>query len=287
MRFFCLNYEGNENLVRLLKTACDKFSLEFVLLNPTDINCIQESKITTKDLFYRISIPTHPGVNEAELNIISQKPASFYTDFQTFIAKSPKASYFHQQEGLPCPKNITNAYNLSTKKAQKSAEFLGGFPLIIKALGHSKGIGVMKVESLESLLSVTQFLESQNIKFNLQEYIKVGKPPHSLRSVVLGDQVVFSYKNQSLDSNEFRSNVDQKKRSRTQIEISPQEETSIVAAVHSLGLELGGVDFVRDQRGDLKIFEVNFPFNFVPIVEDLGFPIHEKIVSFLKEKATS
>src|SRR6056300_1631312 len=71
----------------------------------------------------------------------------------------------------------------------KAVENLGtGFPMIMKTLRGSKGVGVIFVESERSLDSIVQLIykESEDAQLLIQEYIKI---PFDVRVLVLGGKV--------------------------------------------------------------------------------------------------
>ena len=189
--------------------------------------------------------------------------------------------------GIPIPKTRILS-NQNRHSLIEDVEYLGNFPIVIKVAGLSEGVGVIKIDSLEALISLRDYLSLDDNLILMMEFVDVGKPAHSLRGVVIGNELVFTYKNQSASVEDFRSNVNQEERNRSIVDIDSlkkEDKQEIIRAVNCLGLELGGVDFILDKRGKIYIFEVNFPFNFLPIVEDLNFPIHKKIVEYLYNKA--
>lgn len=82
------------------------------------------------------------------------------------------------------------------------ADELGGFPIIIKAMGGSHGIGVMRVDSPESLFSVGDFVRQSGVQVLLKACCDVRS---TTRLIVLGDQVISSIE-YSAPKGDFRSN---------------------------------------------------------------------------------
>jgi ribosomal protein S6--L-glutamate ligase len=244
------------------------------------------SEIKDGDCLYRcVSAGTYPETRTIETLMLRSGIKTFYRDLDIALQRNPNSFVMHQKYGVPIPTTITpvSAKDISSE----SVKALGGFPIILKVTGGSKGIGVMKLDTMEALTSVTDYLLANQTQFILREFVELPKPVYSLRAVVMGNKVAVCYKNQSVSTTEFRSNVDQSQRSRTLFSITPDQEQTLVRAVESLGLELGAVDFVLNEKGDIRIFEVNFPFNFMPVIVDLNIPIHQLIVSYLKDKQIS
>jgi RimK family alpha-L-glutamate ligase len=81
------------------------------------------------------------------------------------------------------------------------------FPIIMKTLAGSKGVGVLFVESERSYDSLVQLLYSQNpdVDLLIQEYIKTDK---DIRVIVLGGLIIGSMERKVIEG-DFRSNVSQ------------------------------------------------------------------------------
>ena len=61
------------------------------------------------------------------------------------------------------------------------------FPIIVKTLRGTHGIGVMKVDSKSSLVSVVQALLAQQMEVMIQEFIEHKE---SLRIIMIGDEIL-------------------------------------------------------------------------------------------------
>jgi hypothetical protein len=286
MTFYCIASTKRKKHAELLKTACDKYNLNFILIDPQSFNydftCPKDS------ILFRTSNYKDHFAREIEIFLISQGVTTFYSSFE-----KAKFSYvngiiehaLHSQNNIPIPKSaVYNGQGIDDLEDIVKNK-LADFPIVLKISGQSEGIGVIKIESLESLVSVLDVIKNNGQIIILKEMVKIKPPVFSYRSIVIGNKVVFSYKNQSITSKDFRSNADQNKRNRTIVDVAENDQQQIVRAVNVLGTELGAVDFAYNEKGELKIFEVNFPFNFLPIVEDLNFPIHELLVDYLVNKA--
>ena len=81
------------------------------------------------------------------------------------------------------------------------------FPIIMKTLEGSKGVGVLFVESERQIESLVQLLSQQNEDIDLlvQEYIKTDG---DVRVIVLGGKIIGSMKREVIEG-DFRSNVSQ------------------------------------------------------------------------------
>lgn len=87
---------------------------------------------------------------------------------------------------------------------QVEADGMLKFPMIIKTLRGTHGIGVMKVDSRSSLVSVAQSVMTEGQEVMLQEFIEHDE---SARLIMLGDQMLAANKRkQAKEKDEFRTN---------------------------------------------------------------------------------
>ena len=131
-------------------------------------------------------------------------------------------------------------------------EIGGSFPVIAKTITGAEGIGVMKLESQESLTSVLQGLWKHNAEIILQEYMDID---FDVRTLVLNGRIFASMKRlQSLKS-DFRTN----KSLGNQFEpydLSEKEKIIILKAHEASGCYWSGVDTII-QGEDVYVLEVN------------------------------
>jgi ribosomal protein S6--L-glutamate ligase len=134
---------------------------------------------------------------------------------------------------------------------------LGGFPVVAKIANSTLGNGVIRADSWPALLSLTDYLVAQGTDFILREYIDGAG---SGRLMVIGDQVVGSleYDNPPQD---FRTNATSASHPRL-TQFDPKVEALAVAAVQSVGVELGGVDVMFNSGGECFLLEMNIPCGF-------------------------
>lgn len=236
---------------------------------------------------YRAS-PVHhssSALRLIELLLSTPDTVTLYSSYDRLLSQYPDSSVVHVTHNIPIPRTIFHL-DPDRKKLRGYVESVGGFPVILKVLGSSEGVGVIKIESYASLFSIVDYLLTKHRSVMMREFISVAAPLHSYRGVVLGDELVAVYRNESVEEDDFRSNVNQEARNRRVVEVDGETEKVLVRAVQVLGLEMGAVDFIFDKDNQMaKILEVNFPFNFVPMVEQLNIPFHEQMVGYLTDKA--
>ena len=107
--------------------------------------------------------------------------------------------------GLTQPK--TKLINDPEKANEQVAEADIKFPLIMKTLRGSKGVGVLFIDSEKGLDSIVQLIHKQDEDADLliQEYIKTE---YDVRAHVLGGKVLAAMKRPVIEG-DFRSNVSQ------------------------------------------------------------------------------
>jgi ribosomal protein S6--L-glutamate ligase len=155
--------------------------------------------------------------------------------------------------GLSCPPTVL----LPNEDFIDSAlEQIGGrkFPVVVKTLSGTQGIGVFIVDSYRSLRSIMQTiwkLGSRN-EVILQKYVDTN---YDVRVHVVGDRVLGAMKRIRVDD-DFRTNYslggDVKK-----VKITPEQAEVCVRAAKAVGALWAGVDFVLDKKGDPYLLEVN------------------------------
>ena len=176
-------------------------------------------------------------------------------------------------EGIQTPKS---ALFINEEQLDKALESIGGkFPVIVKTIFGTHGVGVMRADSMASLRSICQQLIKSGVEFMLQEYIEHKE---SARILVLGDSAVAAVL-RTIPDGDFRSNAHQgaelKKHEPTQEEIDV-----CVKASKLIGTSLAAVDYITvdDQ---IFLLEVNGSPGFEAMQEVIEFDIAEKIIDFV------
>ena len=110
-----------------------------------------------------------------------------------------------QDFGLTQPKTVLIPNEKTWKQAVEALDTK--FPIIMKTLEGSKGVGVLFIESERQIESLIQLLYSQNddVDLLIQEYIKTDG---DIRVIVLGGKIIASMKRDVIED-DFRSNVSQ------------------------------------------------------------------------------
>lgn len=183
-----------------------------------------------------------------------------------------------QDYGLTQPKTvlIPNADTL-----QQSLESLDSkFPIIMKTLEGSKGVGVLFIESERQIESLVQLLYNQNedVDLLIQEYIKTDG---DIRVIVLGGKVIASMKRDVVEG-DFRSNVSQGANVK-EYELTDLEIEQCLLAAKAIDGSWVAVDFIPSKNPKTEppyILEVNHSPGTEGIEKATGDNIVKKVIDF-------
>ena len=157
--------------------------------------------------------------------------------------------------GLTQPK--TKLINDPEKSNEQVAEAEIKFPLIMKTLRGSKGVGVLFVDSEKGLDSIVQLIHKQDEDADLliQEYIKTD---YDVRAHVLGGKVLAAMARPVIEG-DFRSNVSQGSKPKN-IKLTELEIEETLKAAKAVGGYWTAVDFIPSKNRDKEppyFLEVN------------------------------
>lgn len=182
------------------------------------------------------------------------------------------------REGFSTPRTV-HRLPPDNKALAGIVDYLGGFPLVVKAGDGTLGVGVMLIESMRSLRSVVDFLRTTGREFIMREFIT---PQHVARLVVLDSKVIASLK-YAIHSDDFRGLP--YRMGGEQMTFGAEVEQMAIDASAACHHSFTGVDIIIDCDGKPFILEVNPPSNFVALERDLGIPVGDMIVASLMAKA--
>lgn len=282
MTFHCITYPSQQQTIKFLAAACQDRQVAFNLINPDEVDYTDASiHPAPGDLLYRSSIirSGERASGIAEIHLLTDQVATFYHSYERALNRNVTSFIMHQKAGLPIPRTIPR---LTRDRAllKKYVAYVGGFPVIIKADGGSHGVGVMKVDSMNSLISITDYLHQNHQYVIMRQFINVST---SARLIALGNKVVSSIE-YAAPEDDFRSNVG------LFPQVQPKEFPSqindlAVAATKLRGVDFGGVDILIDSQGQPYITEINFPCNFARAQRVTGIDIAGQMVDYLIQKS--
>ena len=234
-------YTKFENGVRTIHKADDEKGFE---VHPSDTVIFVRGtpeRDSWLDLISQFQRASYCVVNSRDCLEVSADKYRTYLRLKDFGLKQPKTVL------IPNKDSIEKSFeNLDTK-----------FPIILKTLRGSKGVGVLFIESERALNSIVQLLFKQDKSTDIliQEYIKTD---FDVRVLILGGKVIATMQRDVIEG-DFRSNASLgakvKKYNLSELEI----EHSILAAKAVGGLFVA-VDFIpsSDPKNKLPyILEVN------------------------------
>ncbi len=135
----------------------------------------------------------------------------------------------------------------------KSVEMVGGFPVVLKLLSGTQGIGVMIAENMRTIQSTVDTLWSLGQDILVQECVQesVGR---DIRVIVVDGKIVTAMRRQARIG-EFRSNIH---RGGVASPVVLSDDYAQVArqAAQIVGLDVAGVDLLESYEGP-KVIEVN------------------------------
>ncbi|MCI5071961.1 RimK family alpha-L-glutamate ligase [bacterium] len=154
------------------------------------------------------------------------------------------------QKDIDIPKTVIIRKPSELSSAVKT---VGGFPVILKLLSGTQGIGVMLVENIANMQATLDTLWSLGQDILIQECIKesLGK---DLRVVVVGGKVIASMRRQARIG-DFRSNFHRGGLT-TKIDLPESIKKIAIEASETVNLEVAGVDILESEQGP-RVIEVN------------------------------
>jgi biotin carboxylase len=255
-----------------LIAACEKREVKYEVLDPLRFDP-QERQFSEKDSFYRISL-----TNRAKrLDIFLTKMRCRSLRIADFVRLDAiERDLLCSEAGINC---IPTVYFpvLEPVKLFGQVEALGGFPVIVKEMGSSSGGGIMKVDSMSSLLSILRtVIKHASGSVFLKKYIAHDE---QARIIVLNGEVIGEKGNlKTGDEIVLNTGVNFKQSKR---KYSEEIHQMAVRAIKVLGLSFGGVDILLGSDGQNYLAEVNMPCAFTYVEDVAGVDIAGKIVEFL------
>ena len=156
------------------------------------------------------------------------------------------------RNNIPIPRTSSIPNEESIEDAHKRVG--GKFPVIIKTLKGTQGVGVMKIDSMSSLTGVCQSLWKYDADLLIQEFFEMNS---DIRTLVIGGKILASAERiQPTDNKDFRNNVHQGATTEP-YDLSKKEIDVIKAAARASGAMYCGVDHFVDKKGNPYIIEVN------------------------------
>ena len=235
-------YIKNEDGVKTIHNETDEKGFE---INDTNTVAIVRGSITQKDSWQDLlSQLEKAGVscinNRACVNLCSDKYRS-YLRLADYGLVQPHTVL------IPNKKGVETAFENLDRK----------YPIIMKTLRGSKGVGVIFIESERSLDAIVQLIykESDDAELLIQEYIKTD---YDVRVLVLGGKVLASMRRDVIKG-DFRSNFSRGGKVKM-FKLTEQEIEDCILAAKAVNGHYVAVDFIPAKNRDNDrpyIIEVN------------------------------
>ena len=179
-------------------------------------------------------------------------------------------------DGVPVPRTclINNIGELD-----EALEKIGGkFPLIVKTLRGSAGIGVSRIDSRESLTGVLQSLWKHRANLLLQEFLDCD---FDVRTIVLDGKIIGCMRRSKI-AGDFRSNFSLGGEVEP-YELTPEEKKIVLTSARASGAFFCGVDhMVAD--GKPYVIEVNASPGSKGMQKATGINVIEELMNYISDK---
>ncbi len=154
------------------------------------------------------------------------------------------------RNNIPTPKSsvITNV-----KSIESAHKKIGGkFPVVIKTLTGTQGVGVSIAESQQSLVSVCQSLWKYDAQLLIQEYLPLKS---DIRTLVVNGKILGAAERVKQDDKEFRNNVHLGAKT-IPYKLSDEEKELVKQSARATGALYCGVDHCKVGK-DFYVLEIN------------------------------
>jgi len=259
-----------EKTIALIQKACEKKGFECIIINTKHaiITGKDEEKNTLtvynydgKDSEYTfigkdtVCITRAGSIeDEAGLSLLSafQNSSAFMLNTRSAMLTCDNkltTALLFEKFGIPTPrtafvsneKNIDDAVNLVGNK----------FPIILKTLTGTQGIGVIKIESYEGLVSTIQSLWKHDAELLIQEYMPTA---FDVRTFVV-DNKIFASTKRIHTKEDFRSNTHRGAEAKP-YKLSDEEKELVLKASRVSKAYMVGVDHIV-YNGKPYVLEIN------------------------------
>jgi glutathione synthase/RimK-type ligase-like ATP-grasp enzyme len=270
-------YEGVQTRLDLLRQACLNHDFEYVVIDSASCDYSDLPTLTKRDVLFQVSSGSQTLLSLL-LNPHVTTPYIVNPELN-FITSTVQWSVLHHKAGLVSPKTIyslTNDRNL----LKRYVDYLGGFPLIIKKIGGSRGIGTMKVEGWHGLLSLADYLVTTADTFIMRAFISGD---YGVRAIILNGTILKASKF-FYQENDFRNAAVLSNCRYESFKLDSQGSELCARALQVANLEFAGVDLIFDDEDTPHLLEVNYPTGFQSFMDDPQ-PVLSRLVSYLKHKS--
>ncbi len=155
----------------------------------------------------------------------------------------------------------------------EAIKMVGGFPIVLKLLRGTQGIGVMLAKTRDSALNTLWGLQQDVM---IQEFISESKGK-DIRALVVNGKVVAAMRREARIG-EFRSNIHRGGIGQL-IDLKDEFKHVALKSVEVIGLDIAGVDMLESNTGP-KIIEINSSPGFEGLEKATGKDIAKCIIDY-------
>jgi RimK family alpha-L-glutamate ligase len=303
------NISKESHTVPAIEGECKKRGIQFAVINIDEAKLerdndgetfiISDSKSKMKISSDDTAILTRRGVVKSTYtrDLVEELEASNFfvvNTLESILACENKyvTSKILMDAGIPVPKM---ALLENEDYMDDAVQIVGGkFPLVLKMLSGSHGIGVSIVDSLASLKSVVQTIwkANPNVELLIQEKIESD---YDLRIHVLtrrfnsplpkdNDSVLLGYMRRNRVEKDFRTNFSLGG-SVEKTEVTPEQESMAIASAKAIGCNWCGVDIIVDKKtGKNYVLEVNASPGTIGLKKATGIDVVGDVIDFIEDK---
>ena len=252
-RFVCVNDGVPEATTRVLREACVARGVSYEEVQAAHFDFTAAEPLPPGALLFRPAVST--SALRVEQALWGPGVVTFHREPDGVFRDIGPDCAVLERRGISVPRwvwgNTTNRALL-----RRYVDDLGGLPIVMKFLGGSGGVGVLRIDSLAGLFSTMDHALASGRMPLLLAYIPDAT--HH-RCIVVGDHVAGYWRNRT-DEDDFRTHASDEPADYQAP--APEIMASAVAATAALDVELGGVDVLEHPSGRHYVLEVNFPCYF-------------------------
>ncbi len=263
--------------VAFVEAGCDALGIRAMRLDPRGFDFGVQRRLRSGDMVYRPAVSMH--AMRVEQHLWHEGVGSFYLDADGPFFSNVNSMATFARAGLSVPRTFW-LHGSDRDLMRHYVEQLGGMPVVVKALGYSRGVGTIRADSLASLFSIVDYALAEGTRPMLTAYV-----PDAVhwRVVVVGDEAVASYRN-VLDDDDFRtSGSDDLDDYHAPLPAGAAELA--IASCRVLRHAHGGVDILEHPSGRLYLLESNFPCYYAQAQLEAGVDIGGAMVRYLLQRA--
>ena len=303
------NVSEESKTVPSIKAECEKRGINFSVIEINKAKLVRNSSgetYTISDSESKMKIDSEDTVILTRRGIVSStytrdlveqlEDANFFVvnTLESILACENKyvTSKILMDAGIPVPRMALIDNVDSIDEAVKS---IGGqFPVVLKMLSGSQGIGVSIVDSLASLKSVMQTIWKANSTVELLIQEKIDSD-YDLRIHVLTrkfnsptpdetDSVLLGYMRRNRVKKDFRTNYSLGG-SVEKTKVTPEQERIAIESAKAIGCNWCGVDIIVDKKTKKNyVLEVNASPGTEGLKKATGVDVVKDIIDFITDK---